>query len=149
MRATLRRSLYLCGKTKSLSRLLLLVAWGTATASAQNCALYPIALSSATVSNIASGTVVSDIYNGSQPGNFGWLSWAGSPSEPTLVTSLTPPGNSRTYFNPGAPSDHTVSVGDWVQGKPGVSNGRHVRDALDALKQIDITVPVWNQARGT
>ena len=42
-----------------------------------------------------------------------------------------------------------MSVGDWVQGKPGVSNGRHVRDALDALKQIDITVPVWNQARGT
>jgi len=95
------------------------------------------------------GGVIHDIYNGVQPGNFGWLTWAGSPSEPTLAKSLTRPGNSGTYINPNAPKDHVVSVGDWVQGKPGVSNGKHVRDALDALKQIDITVPVWNQARGT
>ena len=36
-----------------------------------------------------------------------------------------------------------------MQGKPGISNSRQVRDALDALEQIDITVPVWDQARGT
>ena len=95
------------------------------------------------------GGVVRDIYNGVQPGNFGWLTWAGSPSEPTLVKSLTPPGDSATYTNPNEPGDHFVSIGDWVQGKPGVSNSRQVRDALDTLEQIDITVPVWDQARGT
>jgi len=118
-------------------------------ASAQGCELYPIALHEKSLAGVPIGGVIKDIYNGIQPGNFGWLTWAGSPSEPTLVRSLTPPGNSRTYFNPSAPHDHTVSVGDWVQGKPGVSNGRQVRDALDVLKQLDITVPVWNQARGT
>jgi hypothetical protein len=64
------------------------------------------------------------------------------------VTSLTPPGNSSTYVNPDNTSDHQISIGDWVQGKPGVSNGKNVRDALDVLKEIDITVPVWDQTRG-
>ena len=116
---------------------------------AQACELYPIALHEKSLAGVPIGGVINDIYNGIQPGNFGWLTWAGSPSEPTLARSLTPPGNSGTYFNPAAPNDHTVSVGDWVQGKPGVSNGSRVRAALDALKQIDITVPVWNQTRGT
>jgi len=115
----------------------------------QGCDLYPIALHEKSLAGVSVGGVINDIYNGAQPGNFGWLTWAGSPSEPTLARSLTAPGNSGTYINPNAPKDHTVSVGDWVQGKPGVSNSKHVRDALDALKRIDITVPVWNQARGT
>ena len=63
-------------------------------ARAQSCDLYPIALSAQTLSNVAPGTVVSDIYNGTQPGSFGWLSWGGSPSELTLVASLAPPGDS-------------------------------------------------------
>ena len=108
--------------------------------------LYPIALSQASLSGIAVGGVINDIYNGVQPGNFGWLTWAGSPNEPTLVTSLTPRGNSSTYVNPRDHNDHTVSVGDWVQGKPGVSNSDRVRKALDTLETIDIVVPVWNQA---
>jgi hypothetical protein len=94
------------------------------------------------------GGIIRDIYNGVQPGNFGWLTWAGSPSEPTLVTSLTPPGNSSTYINPLNRNDHIVSVGDWVQGKPGVTNGDKVRKALDTLKTIDIVVPVWDRVRG-
>ena len=111
--------------------------------------LYPIALNEKSLAGVPVGGVINDIYNGIQPGNFGWLTWAGSPSETTLVKSLRAPGNSGTYINPLAPTDHTVSVGDWVQGKPGVTNSKQVRDALDALKQIDITVPVWDQARGT
>ncbi len=114
---------------------------------AQSCDLYPIALSAQTLSNVAPGTVV-NVFNGSQPGNFGWLSWAGSPSEPTLVKSLTPPGDSSTYVNPDAPTDHQVSVGDWVQSKPGVSNSKNVRDALDGLESLDITIPIWDHARG-
>jgi hypothetical protein len=117
------------------------------TAFAQSCDLFPIALPAQTLSNAAPNAVL-DIFNGGQPGNFGWLSWGGSPSEPTLVASLTPPGNSATYVNPDNPADHQVSVGDWVSSKPGVSNSKNVRDALDALKSLDIIVPVWNQTRG-
>jgi len=108
--------------------------------------LYPIALNIESLSGISIGAVVRDIYNGSKFGNFGWLTWAGSPSEPTLATSLTPPGNSSTYTNPKNRGDHVVSIGDWVQGKPGISNSDHVREELDVLKTIDITVPVWDEA---
>ena len=118
-------------------------------AQASGCNLYPIALHERSLAGIPEGGIIHDIYNGVQPGNFGWLTWAGSPNVPTLATSLTPPGDSGTYTNPTDPSDHVVSVGDWVQGKPGVSNSRQVRDALEDLKQIDITVPVWDQASGT
>ena len=115
---------------------------------AADCGLYPIALSSQTLTGVQPGTVVNNIMNGKQPGNFGWLTWAGSPSVPTLAASLTPPGNSDTYVNPDNPNDRVLSVGDWVQGKPGVSNSKNVRDALDALKAVDIVVPVWDQTRG-
>src|SRR4051794_1306194 len=76
------------------------------------CNLYPIALSEQTLVGVAVGTVIPDILNGMQPGNFGWLTWAGSPSEPTLVKSLTPPGDSNTYINVDNLADHVVSVGD-------------------------------------
>ena len=120
----------------------------TPLARSQGCELYPIALSAQTLANVQPGAAITDIFNGAQPGNFGWLSWAGSPSEPTLVNSLTVPGDSSTYVNPDDPNDHVVSVGDWVTGKPGVSNSRAVRDALDQLEDYEITVPVWDQARG-
>jgi hypothetical protein len=110
--------------------------------------LYPIALHRESLENIPVGGEIRDIYNGIQPGNFGWLTWAGSPSEPKLVKSLTPPGDSRTYINPFDRSDRSVSVGDWVQGKPGISNSDKVRKALNTLKQIDIVVPVWDRAIG-
>jgi hypothetical protein len=71
----------------------------------------------------------------------------GSPSEPTLVASLTPPGNSSTYVNPFNPRDRVASVGDWVLNKSGISNSRRVRAALDKLETIDITVPVRDKAR--
>ena len=112
------------------------------------CDLYPIAISAQTLTNVPEGTVIYDIYNGTQPGNFGWLSWAGSPDEPTLVHSLAVPGDSSTYVNPDNANDHVVSVGDWVQGKPGVSNSNGVRDALNDLEDYEIVVPVWDQVRG-
>ena len=52
-------------------------------------------------------------------------------------------------MNPDDPSDHQISIGDWVSAKPGVSNSKGVRDALDALKSVDITVPVWDLTRGS
>src|SRR5581483_8226364 len=58
-------------------------------------------------------------------------------------------GNSFTYINPDQPNDHKLNVGDWVQSKPGVSNSKNVRNALDVLQNLDITVPVWDQSRGS
>ena len=117
-------------------------------AAAQSCELYPIALALESLDGVPPGTDLEDIFNGVQPGNFGWLTWTGSPSVPTLALSLTPPGDSDSYVNPDDPSDTVVSLGDFVQGKPGVSNSKKVRDALEALMQIDAIVPVWDETRG-
>jgi Flp pilus assembly protein TadG len=115
----------------------------------ETCDLYPIALHTSTLDGKATGAELGDIYNGAGTGNFGWLTWFGSPNVPTLATSLTPPGDSDTYVNPNDSSDTNVSVGDWVQGSPGVSNASSVRAALDELMQYDITVPVWDQSTAT
>ncbi|HLF26956.1 MAG TPA: PKD domain-containing protein [Anaerolineae bacterium] len=120
----------------------------TVTARAESCALYPIALHSSTLLSATVGQTLPDVYNGAGQGNFGWLAWTGANGEPVLVNSLTPPGDSDTYVNPNNSNDHTLSVGDWVQGRPGVANSRGVRDALDALKALTITIPVWDTATG-
>ena len=122
-------------------------------ADAQNppplCGAFPIALSASSLANVSPGTVLSNIWNGSQSGNFGWLSWTGDSSDPTLVTSLTLPGDSSTYVNPDYPTDHELVVGDWVSARPGVSNSKGVRTALNTLIGSTIVVPVWDQARGS
>ena len=118
----------------------------TASDTTRSCDLYPIALHSQSLTGVAVGDTIANIANGTQPGAFGWLSWSGSPSEPALVTSLTPPGDSATYTNPDAPDDHAVSIGDWVTSKPGVSDSSQMRQALDHLETLDITVPVWDAA---
>ena len=112
------------------------------------CELYPIALHEDTLDDAEVGDLLEDILNGENAGNFGWLTWTGDNGVPTLVASLTPPGNSYTYINPYDPNDHVVSAHDWVEGKPGVSNARSIRDALDVLKGIDIIVPVWEDVQG-
>ncbi len=108
------------------------------------CDLYPIALSISSLSTVAPGAEIDDIFNGTTPGNFGWLTWAGSPSEPTLVTILTAPGDSSTYVDPYNTNNTIVAVGSWVQGCPGVSNSKNVRNALHNLESLIITVPVWD-----
>ncbi|MCI0393414.1 MAG: tandem-95 repeat protein [Chloroflexi bacterium] len=113
------------------------------------CDLYPIALSSAVLDGAESGDVLSNILNGEQPANFGWLTWTGNNNIPALVASLIPPGNSYLYNNPDDPGDHIVSIGDWVEGKPGVSNAQEVRDALDMLIGLEIIVPVWDEVQGS
>lgn len=113
------------------------------------CGLMPIAVSARTLEGHAVGDTVDITNEGSQPGNKGWLSWTGSTGETTLVASLSMPGDSQTYVNPNDPQDHIVSTGDWVRGRPGVTNSRGVRDALDKLKTTDIVVPVWDTASGS
>jgi len=50
------------------------------------------------------------------------LTWAGSPCEPALVNSRATPGDSQTYVNPDNVTDHQISLGDWIQGRPAISN---------------------------
>lgn len=137
-------------KTKSIvsSTLLAIALAGLLSAgiARAECDLYPIALSAQTLASVQPGARIPNILNGVQPGNFGWLTWAGSPSEKTLATSLSGNGDSSTYTDPSNPANHQVSIGSWVQGKPGVSNGRSVRSALTALKAGYITVPVWDNS---
>ena len=121
----------------------------TPTPTPGTCELYPIALHVDTLVEAVVGQEIEDIYNGGGPGNFGWLSWTGNPSEPTLAYSLTPPGDSDTYINPYDLGDDALSTGDWVYGKPGVSNSSSVRNALNTLKSYTITVPIWDTADGS
>ncbi|MCB8978743.1 MAG: tandem-95 repeat protein [Ardenticatenaceae bacterium] len=121
----------------------------TVTPVAASCELYPIALHETSLSGAQVGDMITDILNGEQPGNFGWLTWNGDNSVPALVSSLTMPGNSHIYVNPNDPNDHVVSIGDWVEGKPGVSNSKKVRNALDALIGENIVVPVWSASEGS
>jgi PKD repeat protein len=110
--------------------------------------LYPIGVSRDALVEVAPGAIIDNLFEGGAPGQFGWLSWSGSPSEHLLALSLRPPGNSMTYVNPDEPRDNVPSPGNWVSGKPGVSNSRGVRDALDALLDRDAVVPVWDAVRG-
>ena len=121
----------------------------TAAPALANCGLYPIALSLTTVNFTATGGSL-DVFNGSTPGNFGWMTWSGSNATGTLATSLTSPGDAGTYTNPNNPADHKLDLGDWVWGDPGISNASSVRDALDALiaSGTTLTIPVWDNVTG-
>jgi len=88
---------------------------GSAVARAQTCPSYPIALPAQLLLNVPTNTVVTDIFSRVQLNNFGWLTWAGDPSGPTLTTNLTAPGDSTDYINPDKLTD--CSGGD---GGPGV-----------------------------
>ncbi|MBV6390993.1 MAG: hypothetical protein KPEEDBHJ_00197 [Anaerolineales bacterium] len=120
----------------------------TSVISSNTCSLYPIALSQNSLLNRNPGDKIEDILNGTQPGNFGWLTWTGGQSTNDLVTSLTPPGNSQTYVNPNNSSDHQITNGDLVMGKVGNSNSQSIRNALNNLKGRQIIVPVWNYTSG-
>ncbi|MDY7079502.1 MAG: DNRLRE domain-containing protein [Chloroflexota bacterium] len=113
------------------------------------CELYPIALHADTLAGAEIGQELEDIYQGNDPGEFGWLSWTGDPYMATLVQSLTPPGDSHTYVNPHDPTDDEVSTCDWVQGRPGIVNISSIRNALDTLEMMDFVVPVWDAAEGS
>src|SRR5436190_24041287 len=94
---------------------------------AGGCPLYPIALSLNSVSNIATGTVLSNLKNGAKKGDFGWLSWTGNRSRDALITSLITPGNSYTYINPANSGDSQLSTHNWVRAT-GSDKSKPVRD---------------------
>jgi hypothetical protein len=66
-----------------------------------------------------------------------------------VIASLAIPGNSYTYVYPLDPFNHSINSGSWIQGKPGLTNSKSVRDALHKLEGLVITVPVWDTSTGT
>src|SRR6266487_1154630 len=78
---------------------------GSVVAHAQTCPSYPIALPAQLLLNVPTNSVITDIFNGDQLNNFGWLTWTGDSSDSTLQTSLTAPGDSTDYVNPDNPAD--------------------------------------------
>jgi hypothetical protein len=118
-------------------------------AHAQTCPSYPIALPAQLLLNVPTNSVITDIFNGVQLNNFGWLTWTGDSSDPTLITSLTPPGDSTDYINPDNPVDQEINAGDWVSGRSSVSNRSSMRNALNNLLGTEIIVPVFDDVRGS
>jgi hypothetical protein len=125
-----------------------------------HCQLFPIALSAALFEGVTDPYLFHETNYGIDSRNFGWLTWDGSTITDTLAASLTPPGNTSLYTNPDDPSDHTVSIGDWVLGRPEVDGATSpaVERAMDDLaigefldytlstSYLAVTVPVWDQA---
>ncbi len=109
------------------------------------CQLYPIGLGNMTMAGVAIGGTVNGVVFGIQPGTFDWLSWTGDRTEATLLTSLTPPGNSSSYVNPSNSSDHSLDPGDSVFGRPTAVDDTSTTNKLNALEAQDITVPVFDQ----
>src|SRR3954453_22449629 len=101
----MKRFQHHCSRLVSFGALLGVIAI-TLGANAQTCPSYPIALPAQLLGSVPTNTVIMDIYNGVGAGNFGWLSWAGDPSEAALETSLTAPGDSGSYINPDDSTDH-------------------------------------------
>jgi hypothetical protein len=123
------------------------------------CQLFPIALSADLLQGVIDQYSLYDANYGIESRDFGWLTWDGDTLTDTLAVSLSPPGNSSSYTNPDDPDDHTVSVGDWVLGRPQVEDDNSpnveramsvlaIRDQTDSITSsyAGITVPLWDQA---
>jgi hypothetical protein len=69
------------------------------------------------------------------PGNFGWISWFGSPSSTVLAESLCNPNNPPFSFP------------TWFESGTGVMNSSNARDCLDGYiaNQTVVYVPLWQQ----
>ena len=112
------------------------------------CSLYPIAISDSLLASATPGQRFQNILTGTGPGNYSWLSWQGKNNANTLADALVPPGTSDNYRNPLNASDTQLSVGDFVEGAPGVKNSKAIRSNLGALLGHNIIVPVWGSADG-
>ncbi len=110
------------------------------------CSVYPIAVPSSLLSGAQPGAIFDRVPRGTGSGQYGWLTWAGSQSAPTLAQSLVPPGDSDDYRNPYDSRDRQLDAGDWVLGAAGSMNASAVRRNLDALIGKDIVVPVYDRA---
>ncbi|MGK7912825.1 MAG: hypothetical protein AB4050_15330 [Synechococcus sp.] len=113
------------------------------------CNLLPIGWPAAAIPSTAgSPTSVTFTTSTPGPGNFGWLSWEGSNSVPTLVRSINYPNLvSSTYRDPTDTSDTTLDAGGFVEGMPG--NKQPGASALSQYIGIPIVVPLYGATSGT
>ena len=112
------------------------------------CPLMPIAVWEHTFSGLAPGTTA-NIFNGTQPGNFGWLSWTGVTDAVALEESLRPPGTSDQYIDPDTGETGSLGPGSNVMGLTGVNSSSGVVGALDDLIGEVIQVPLWDVTTDT
>ncbi len=113
----------------------------------------------------ADGTLY-NLWDGGGPGNFGWADWwnsnppatepicssGGGLGTPLLCENLLHPETMIYHHDCNPLPDSTVSVGDCVDGLPGVKNSIDIRDALAKLigpPPIPITVPIWSTSSGS
>ncbi len=101
-----------------------------------------------------------NLWEGGGSGNFGWLTWNNSTSDPNcagggvgvplLCNNVRHP-ETMQYTNPNNPLDHTVSVGDAVNGLTGVKNSSNIVAALNSIvaSGTPISVPIWGTSSGS
>ncbi|MBN1886645.1 MAG: hypothetical protein JW850_01590 [Thermoflexales bacterium] len=132
------------------------------TVSAFNTGVYPITVRYQGALTYDQQTELRDLGDDHAAGNFGWLTWplANGGGAPQLATSLTPPGDSWRYQNPGTPesnwadanpNDHLMATGKWVRGETGNVNSNAVRNALKYLidNNVTIIIPLYDTYEGT
>ena len=109
------------------------------------CALYPIGMPDTVVRHAAARDTVEIAADGGRSHGFSWLTWTGSQKRSRLITSLTVPGDSISYRDPGHRFPDLLSHGDRLQALHGVRDGIDLRRALGRLGSVDITVPLWDR----
>jgi hypothetical protein len=132
------------------------------TVGAFNTGVYPITVRYTGALNYGDQIKLRDLGDDHAAGNFGWLRWplANGGGSPQLATSLTPPGDSWRYQNPGTlennwadanPNDHVMATGKWVRGETGNVNSNDVRSKLRYLidNDIPIIIPLYDTYDGT
>ncbi len=77
--------------------------------------------------------------NHEAPGAFGWVDWdGGGGGANELADNIASPSNSGYW-----------RIGQQIPAEPGVKVGSQVRNALDLWKNRNVTVPMYNEVRGT
>ncbi|MCL4301590.1 MAG: pilus assembly protein [Anaerolineae bacterium] len=100
-----------------------------------------------------------DIWEGTSPGNFGWITWNPNPSNNNtnyLEDELQYPRMSLNDFTEVADAsygcvstDHNLSLNDCVSSSTGVMNSNDVRDLLLSLVGKTILIPVFDASLGS
>jgi len=120
-----------------------------ASARQAGCPVCPIALSWDTVEDAAPGDFLGNIWNGTGPGQFGWLTWPEDKGGDATYLAAALANcylSMRDYDNPYDLGDHHLDIADYIWGNTGVSGSDDVREILDALKVSGevIRVAVWD-----
>jgi hypothetical protein len=126
------------------------------------CEVYPIIFPEEYLGTnpITGTTVLTDVFEGTPSGGFGWLNWdPGNNSESYLAEELHNPRLSTWDFKGLTPppppaglqpddSNTSLNIGDWVSSITGAVNSDAVMDELGKLEKQTIVVPVYDASGG-